>query len=593
MSSTGAGSQAYRIGDAYCSTTQELAEALVVHWELGIEHVQKGYAGKWLEDVVRDYDAKIALDKYLEEYPAEIAAMFFALDYAPGKAARLRGVVLDEQSIRDFLKRECDGESGAPSDEAVALTYSLYRYDLLTDGRLFPDNDYLGHVNRAWHREFENYCRTRGDMLLYADVWKDPTGVLARDMYQERAYDLAFATAYEQGEGGQIPSQIDRSMGEAAKAELLAELLQGNDLTEDFRSSNKVEALDCYDAANLRKWFADMVGKQPRSAGREAFLRHAARLASEQVPLASLAEMKAGVEEDGNQLKSPLGEWISTLDRRWQAALFSLPMFLAMVYYGESIDSVWMPFLVTGTMAIATFGWTPFRIFRVGALPKLGYVFVAILMWLFFLAFYWDTAGAHPVLSAIPIAALSAVAGWFRQPLLAARAKKAGDALIVEHRRKHPNTASRIDTRRLELILFPEKLADIPRSEWQYEDFQRAAAMRAGNFDPAYPTIAASDRSRVAANHGDGTSITAGGINAASDGTTTLEVLDGISIDNRGGINARVMDGVTVHSDGKYTTEIMKGVSIRSDGQVKTEFMGMTFASGGKDKKKKPYWQED
>lgn len=578
----------YKIDEYECTTTEQLAEALVARWQLGVTHIEKGYIGKWLEEELKDYDARIFLDELLAQYPASVAAMFFSSKYLVDSEPCLQGLRLTADSIRDYLAQQT--ENGRPSEEAIQLTYLMYRYGLLSDERVVKDDAHLPFVDKAWHREFQDYCRTRGEMLLYADIWKDPTGVIAADMYTDPAMELACAKASESGDDDSVP---DHRAAEAGKVILLAELLDSDDLTDQFQSPIKVEDHPDFTSAMGRAWFADMVSRQPRSGGREVFLRHAADLASNQEAAGSLHRMADETNGEALPAKTSIASMISKLDRRLQAGLFGLLMFISLLYVNSGMrDPSLVAILFCGFAFIATVGWVPFRMVRFGPGGKALCFSVSALVYLVGFAFYEEGRLFESIWGALLITGVAALAGWWREPMLAIRAKRDGKKRQEAYIKKYPNTAARISLERLGIILMPEQLAHIPREKWTLDDHRRMAALRVGQADPIFPTVTAR-RSEVAANHGDGASVSIAGVNLASDGTTTFEIMDGVSIDNKGGFNTRVLDGVTLHSDGKTTTEILEGVSLRSDGQVTTDFLGTKLSFGGKEKKKKPYWQND
>ena len=77
----------YKLGEHECANLADLAAAMAENNETAAEHIERGYIQKWLEDELREYDARIALDKLLEENDPERAFFEFGrFPTTPGPA---------------------------------------------------------------------------------------------------------------------------------------------------------------------------------------------------------------------------------------------------------------------------------------------------------------------------------------------------------------------------------------------------------------------------------------------------------------------------------------------------------------------------
>ena len=76
----------YKLGDGSYTTLAELAAALAENHELAGEHIERGYVQKWIEEDLRDYDARIALDKLLDLMPR------YEVDWAGCKRVNMQNV---------------------------------------------------------------------------------------------------------------------------------------------------------------------------------------------------------------------------------------------------------------------------------------------------------------------------------------------------------------------------------------------------------------------------------------------------------------------------------------------------------------------
>ena len=113
-------------------------------------------------------------------------------------------------------------------------------------------------------------------------------------------------------------------------------------------------------------WFAEMVGSpDERSAGREALLREAAHIAAVEASAAEEQIGQAKEEETKNRpLELQINALVSRLDRRMQAALFGLPVFVTLLLADtiQGNDWLWWSMLAL----TLTVGLVPFRLIHFG-----------------------------------------------------------------------------------------------------------------------------------------------------------------------------------------------------------------------------------
>lgn len=585
--------QPYRLKERSCATLSELAVAMVEDAETAQEHLERGYIQKWIEEDLREYDARIALDKLLEQFGIERALFEFALGYAPEWAPTLQGIPLTEDTLTEYLQQTLKDDRVSTFSSIDRLANKIYRWRLLVDERVFKGSERLAAVDRVWREEVEAALRLRGEMLLYAGVYKVPAANLDRFLFADRELEIALA-ARQVDDSAQAAADFEAAAEAAAwegKTSLLAELLTADEIKSGFASRYKVEDDMNFEQACQRPWFVDFHKRHKlRTAGHEATLRDAAEIAHAQACAVehqkNLATEQAAAVAPGLMERVTAG--LSGLDRKVQAALFALPVFATLFMLETNPMNGW--FFWASVAVGLTIGLVPFRAFAgrngrawLHAIVACGFATILILSYEMEL---WRSSVLYEGL----FAAAAGLAGFFREPMLAFRARRHEESLksAVDGGR-NADGGGRISLSRLQVTFFPELTSRLPQAERTQDDYHVMAALQHGTAPSSQLVPYADARSPAAPNNPDGVSINSGSSNFASD-RTTFGVMDGVSMDTEGGWNMRVVDGVTLHSDGTHTTRLMDGVDVRSDGQVSTEVAGFRFSSGGKKKEKKDEW---
>ena len=221
----------YIIQERECRTRAELAVALAEEPEAAAAHLEQGYAAKWLEEELHDYDAKIALTELLEQFDTLRAAFEFALRYAPDWTPSLRRIPLTYDAIGELCSQCLKDDRISTSPLLIMLTAEIYGWGLFTDERVTKGDTRLAAIDAAWRQEFEDFVRARGEMLLYRDFWQDHAGNLRNHLFGDRRSEMQSALAVA-GEGEEAREYLERaadSMAHAAKVELLAEIFARDD----------------------------------------------------------------------------------------------------------------------------------------------------------------------------------------------------------------------------------------------------------------------------------------------------------------------------------------------------------------------------
>ena len=130
----------YKLGDGSYTTLAELAAALAENHELAGEHIERGYVQKWIEEDLRDYDARIALDKLLEENVTELALFEFALRYAPQWTPMIEGLPVQAEFLDEYLPQLLKDDYVVCTQELANFAGSLYSWGVLTDERVSKGN---------------------------------------------------------------------------------------------------------------------------------------------------------------------------------------------------------------------------------------------------------------------------------------------------------------------------------------------------------------------------------------------------------------------------------------------------------------------
>lgn len=583
---------AYKFGEDSHEDLAGLAAAMAENIELAKEHLERGYIQKWIEEDLREYDARISLDKLLEENVLDLALFEFALRHAPGWTPKIEGYPVDETWLDEYLPQLLKDDYVAYTSELNRFAGKLYNWGALTDNRVTGGNTRMAAIDAAWRREYDDAARARGEMLLYDSLYRVPGSALEGDLFEDRHIELVLAKAYRE------EPDLDQGHYENAKSilavkeklALLVELWAAENPSAPLQTAYKVEDSMYFEAAKQRRWFVDMLERDAeRTAGREAALRTAAQIAAHQHSDAlSAREAAAEAENASKGIFGQIADSVVGLDPKIRAALFAVPVFVTTYFYDRwSGGFEWV--ILTGLALVLTIGA---GIMSAMPVPRdkrwLDVVGSAAIGWGVFAYSAMDLHYSSFAYEA-GFAALAGGLGFLLEPLLGLRRKllarkEAGRARAVD-----PNNTERIGIGELEQIFFPETILDIPFSQRTPDQKAFAAAVQSGHADTTGLARFADPRSPVAPNHGAGFSANFGGTNIASDGTTTMEVMDGVSMDTDGNWNMRVVDGVTVHSDGKHTVS-MGGFDVRSDGQISTEVGGFRISSGGEKKEEKSNW---
>ena len=584
--------RSYTLGERECATLAELAVAMNKDQETAKAHLERGYIQKWLEEDLRNYDAKIALDQMLET-GADYACFEFAVRYAPDHVPLLEGLYVSEEWLDKYIPDLLKDDYIVSFDELGMFVHLIDQYGLLTDERLFKNQARMSAIKQAWDREYKTAMRTRGEMLLYRSLFNAPGDSLNLHLFGNRAVELAFARDHAESSQASA-AELDQALEMVVpkeKVDLFVELWVADDPAADVQTRYKVEDSLFFEEAMNRAWFAAMVQSDAqRSLGREAALRTAAKIAAYQhadtLRLAENSDVAEATNPFARMMQSA-SDSISRLDRKWQAALFALPVLVTTFFYDRWDQSLtW--FLLTWLAISLTIGLSVFRPFPIK--PKSAWLPVVggfAIGWAIFAAFSRDIDNSTIVYE-LGFAAIAGVLGYFREPMFRLRAKQAKRKVEQSLKAADPNDTRRISIDALEQVFFPEKILAIPFAERTPQQRSFAAAVQGGFSDNTGISRYADARSPVAPNNPDGVSMNAAGFNFGG-GNTTFDVVDGVSMDKDGNWNMRVVDGVTLHSDGKHTTS-MGGIDVRSDGQISSEVGGFRFSFGGKDDKKKDEW---
>ena len=585
----------YKLGDGSYTTLAELAAALAENHELAGEHIERGYVQKWIEEDLRDYDARIALDKLLEENVTELALFEFALRYAPQWTPMIEGLPVQAEFLDEYLPQLLKDDYVVCTQELANFAGSLYSWGVLTDERVSKGNaERWAAIDAAWRREFHDTLLTHGEMLLYRSLWNAPGSALDDALLEDRHLELIMACAAA-GSADHDPANFEKLktiLASKEKLALLAELWVAEEPNAQQSPRLKVEDGLYYEQAIKRPWFADMLASEAlRTPGRETELLAASKIAAAQQHdierEAETATADPTAKPSGNFFAG-LGKKLSALDPKIRAAAFALPVLITTFFYDRwSGDLIWA--LLTWAALALTIGLGALRPLPIKPDKRwIDFAGAVAIGWGIFAFFAEDFHYSLIVYEAI-FAAIAGALGFLWNPLGNVREKAIERGLQRTQSASAQNDPSRITPDALATLFFPERILDIPFANRTPKQKAFTAAVNSGHADTTGLARYADRRSPVAPNHGAGFSTSMGGFNVASDGTTTMEAMDGVSMDTKGNWNMRVADGVTLHKDGKHTIS-MGGFDVRSDGQISTEVGGFRFSSGGGKKEEKSSW---
>lgn len=577
MTDQSANIRPYKINDVECYSAKELAAAIRGNSKQAAEHFSAGYIGTWLEQELRDYDAKIAHDKLVGAHVDYASIVYLAQILDPDSPPQLYLVgEINRENLLAFFASHRDPATGEFADFAFATALLLFTEGLIRSEAILKHAPELEGLADAWQSGLDDYLKARGEMLLQADIWNDPSGKLAEFINDDRDIELALAQQFDQGTIAEASYNMMLFNGTAT---VLFDLLTTGAPYVDATPVFELADHPMFEPAIKRRWYSDLNSSGKDSIGRQALLRDIVHIPAHETVLKDLLENL----DDSDAAK---GNWFERLPRPAKAGLLGGPLFLLAFFITETSDDASFLLIPLGLVAVLFAAAScAMKLSKKSA----GWIVFAAFIVAFLFFFWWADAGFLGTFTGgLLLGAIGAGLGWACDPLLERRNRKEAEAIKAERMQKFVETGAKLALPDLRRKFFPPRLDQIPMQQRTMEDYRRDAALRHGQA-PAGDWSAdavAVRRSGVAPNHGAGMSYSIAGINVASDGTRTYELVDGLSIDSDGGMNTRVVDGLTLHSDGNYTTRVTKGLDVRSDGQVSTEAAGFRFSFGGKEKKK-------
>lgn len=573
--------KAYVLDGQECWTLNELVRAMAERSGPAVEHLKGGYVGRWVENALGDIDAKIAIDKLLnEELPdEEVLYAFLARHWADG-APPFRGVTITMEQL-DRIARD-DVPEGIDKRQFVC---DLHRFAILPKAAQASGDDRLLEIDARWQEEFLDYCTGHAEMLSYEEIWNDRGGALdvcLADPHTETFFINHFMN-------DRRDAVAARCFAHGTKVRIFDGLFD-TEYADRCRFDRNAE-----NVADLRKraWFAVMLDRETESSlGRDHALTIAGMIAA-----GESGALSRKLEASDEEIASVGQDWpFRTLNQKAHAILYGGAMAFA------SVLGIWNPF-----------GWGFIESYEIGTA-------IALLVATFFFAtLYWSVAISPRkkaimanivlgtlVFGAVPIAILSsgwwltdvaifgglfALLGYLRKPFIARLVKRRLEERRNEIEKQFAGSLRREDDHEVVLGYLDFHAHGIPRDKIlehaRRQQFMGQAIRPGINVTPdGRPR-----KTAPASYQSDGLSYNLAGMNIGSDGAITTEVVDGLSIDTKGRINTRLVDGVTLHSDGKSTVKVTDGVDIRSDGQMSVEMFGMRHSWGSKkEEKKKNSW---
>lgn len=567
----------YKINDVECRSAKELAAAIRANSKQAAEHFSAGYIGKWLEEDLRDYDAKIAHDKLVGAHIDYASIVYLAQTLDPDNPPHLYLVgEINRANLLSFFEERRDPATGEFAESAIATALLLFREGLIRSDVILKHAPELEGLADAWQSALDDYLKARGEMLLQADIWNDPSGKLAEFIDDDRKVELGLAQQFSEG---RIVDAAYAMMLFNGTAAVLFDLLKAGPPYSDPVPAFTLADHPMFEPAIKRRWFADLNSTGKDLIGRQALLRDIIHIPAHETVLKGVFEKvdpADGIEKN----------WFERLPRPAKAGLLGGPLFLLTMLFDRDTDAIivlWLPLILFAALFAAASCAIKLNT------KAAGWVGAAAFVVAFVFFIWWEMQGfVGTFTGALMLGAIGGGLGWASDPLLERRIQKEAEAITAKRMQKFGETGAKLTINDLRRKFFPPRLEEIPMPQRTMEDYRRDAALRHGDAVPGdwSADAVAVRKSGVAPNHGPGMSYNIAGINVASDGTRTYELVDGVSFDEDGGYNTRVVDGVTLHSDGNYTTRVTKGVDIRSDGQVSTEVAGFRFSFGGKEKKK-------
>lgn len=580
MSSTQRADKEYVIDGQQCWTLRELVEAMAGRWDQAAEHLTGGYIGKWLENGLGAIDAKIALDRMLnDELPVDEVLYAFLADHWGEGAPPFRGVPITYDQL-DKIARD-DVPEGLDKRQFVC---DLYRLEILPRAAKASGDARLADIDARWQEEFLDYCTGHAEMLSYEEIWNDRGGALELCLHDAQA-EAFFIQNFANGQRNAAAARV-LSIGTKVR---IFDALFDADFAENCRFDREADSLP---SLRKRAWFAAMEKDGESSLGRDFALNTAMMVAAGET-----GAISRQVEANQERLDAAGEDWpFRKLDQKGHAALYGGGMSLA------AILGIWDPF-----------GWSVSENFQKGTFLALllsaGYfatlyravvnkrndstmvIFGLVSLALTMIAITFLASGSW-FMDVLVFGGLFAILGLVRKPVIASNRKSLLQAERQELDALSVGSAKREEDPEVLLGYLDFWANGIPRHK--ILEHSRAQAM--GGYAAASAPLQAQSvkkaaKAKTAAYQANGTSYEVMGMNVGADGAITHELVDGVSFDSKGRVNTRVVDGVTLHSDGKVTTNVTKGVDVRSDGQVSVEMFGLRHSWGGKkDEKKKDSW---
>lgn len=571
----------YRIGDSEARDRKELAQLLRDQWEESEEHLKRGYIGKWLEEDLRDFDAKLKLEKLLETDSVFTAHYKLQAFLDPETQPLLGGdLPISREGLLGYINSQRE-EDGLPSRNAAIVVQSVMEHGLTEDPVTLKFAPELAGIRDALSRAAHDYLRARGKMLLMADLWRDPTGQLGEMLdpaRQQELYAAEFALGeHEEDREGILESTI---LHQRVMPDLLESLLKVAPDFEKAAPNVEIADFDSYAETARRPWYKALIEEAGSTLGGKALLRQFYKLAFIEQMFASTV-----TDQDPKDVKLEKREserWFLRLPRPARAAIFAVPMLAyasTVDPWGNQFDAMFFTSVITGGAVATLFAaWRGFdqKSFWIAA-------FVAAL----FVGPFLNSMLLGGTLGAIVMAALVGAAGWFSEDLVTRRRLKEERGKLAERKAKFASTGGKLTLHDLRQIFFPRRLHEIPQDERTPEVVRRAEAMAQRDGTVLMHSQAADEvrKQGVAPNSPDGVAMMFGGTVVGTNGNVTHSIGKDFSFDKDGNWNMQVVDGVTMHSDGKYTTRVA-GMDVRSDGQISHEIGGFRFSHGGKEEKK-------
>lgn len=581
----------YKFGGQICTNLVEVGQALANDWDLAIQHLERGYIDRWIEDDLKDYDLKIAIDNIRQSCEGDRAMELFLIikAFSPEGPYCYRGVVLEKESLLAVAHSD--------SEEALAFICELYSKKILTWADTSSDEPFFSNLDATWRREVSAYFDKAKKFFRYEDLWKNHSS-LALDVLRQNPDQLDLLNSSDEDVYEQKASQIthtvkqltllhiliavtylEKSLSESGtehSPSKLSNVAPTSFWTKDSPSDKFAEE---HEYAMQRAWFSDLFGKDERNLG--SFILE--RLAVPNVAV-FVKQRKNNIENIEQRTKS-VGDRLFGLPLKHTVLGFA-GLVLVLIVVGFFSDNI----LIIGA-AIAVPSFVAFRpvpeSLQHRADDRVGDYMLALLAAFSALIIVGITTSSDDTIP--PILQLGILCGAGALAVLMVYRRTTQFKKIRSVHIRSMNDGLTGSARRLAPVEVLERIAEHlnptkksesgmvagPRAD---SDYERASG-------PDYTQGKKSSSPMVS--HGDGHSTTLAGYSIASDGTITTPLSDELSIDTQGRVNMKISDNLTLHSDGRYTTKMLEGLEVRSDGQISTDFLGFRVSSGGKDEKNK------